>query len=544
MADEEPVNADPTQTHSFYADNNLSQLSRSGKYRPGPIPYKLYSLFLSYLLDVHDILLENSFKNATTTVIATAASCNSSSVPQQQGSEQLESVKGGAQQQHHHYQPPAVSAAAFLASNSIIEVSKLSQDYVTTTTFLTTKDQTKDSEDYCHHHSDLQQTATAESGKQVEQRRLASIPVVSNIGDAVVLNNNNTASSEKMSCDAVSNCYREDNGSTISSSNNLLLELNSIEQGKKNNEDDVGKQQEKLSAQTAILSSKTLFLPSGSKVSADEDAAKNNLRTKNAVFSKHYPPEVNQITEKFLQSTTRRDDYGLDGKQQPTCLKNKIKDRARVFKNFEPINNDDIKKIDFFNNVDVSCNPAATQKKSAEAYHHSNDVAIGEHKARNEDHPMVNNYRQLKFLAWVKKMYIKKDSAADGKGFQIVSLMSKKSNKEIAPKESFEQIVVTMHRKTDKSSQVHLSVADTITEIRKVYTFGRRDFGMSEDFVRKVILKCSAPGCIAKELVKHDTESAFANAQSASLAVDKFYQGLFNDPCPRCRDRQLFHFCL
>ena len=157
---------------------------------------------------------------------------------------------------------------------------------------------------------------------------------------------------------------------------------------------------------------------------------------------------------------------------------------------------------------------------------------------------MVNNYRQLKFLAWVKKMYIKKDSAADGKGFQIVSLMSKKSNKEIAPKESFEQIVVTMHRKTDKSSQVHLSVADTITEIRKVYTFGRRDFGMSEDFVRKVILKCSAPGCIAKELVKHDTESAFANAQSASLAVDKFYQGLFNDPCPRCRDRQLFHFCL
>lgn len=150
----------------------------------------------------------------------------------------------------------------------------------------------------------------------------------------------------------------------------------------------------------------------------------------------------------------------------------------------------------------------------------------------------INNSRRIKFLSWAQRMYINVDSATDGKEFQVVSLMSKKTNKEIAPKESFEQIIAIMHSKSGKPGQEHFSASATIAEIKKHYTFGRRDFGMSEELVRKIVAKCDTPNCIALDLrnkasskhVSLSMEPNFTNIDTTTplsdpFVVDKFYQG-------------------
>lgn len=106
--------------------------------------------------------------------------------------------------------------------------------------------------------------------------------------------------------------------------------------------------------------------------------------------------------------------------------------------------------------------------------------------------------RKHRFLAWAKKMYVKVTLAANGKDFQVVSLMSKKTNKIIAPLESFEHIILKMHSCNGKSGRLHLPIQNTIMEIKRHYTFGRRDFGMSDDTVRRSVNKCDAMHCISK----------------------------------------------
>lgn len=118
-----------------------------------------------------------------------------------------------------------------------------------------------------------------------------------------------------------------------------------------------------------------------------------------------------------------------------------------------------------------------------------------------QENPSLNfETRAQQFVLWAKKMFVKVELAKNGKDFQVVSLMSKKSKKEIAPIESFEHIILKLHSCDGKPGDSHLSVKDTILAIRSQYSFGRRDFGMSEEPVRSVVAKCDAALCTAKTL--------------------------------------------
>ena len=121
------------------------------------------------------------------------------------------------------------------------------------------------------------------------------------------------------------------------------------------------------------------------------------------------------------------------------------------------------------------------------------------------------------FTLWAKKMYVKVELAKNGKDFQVVSLMSKKSKREIAPIESFEHIIIKVHTNDGKPGDSHLTVTSTIFTIKSQYTFGRRDFGMSEETVRSVIGRCEAEQCRAKTM----NLNAVAEESTASSDVLK-----------------------
>ncbi|XP_067937212.1 uncharacterized protein [Watersipora subatra] len=220
------------------------------------------------------------------------------------------------------------------------------------------------------------------------------------------------------------------------------------------------------------------------------------------------------------------DDDIATGNMQFQKLENHIRNQGNI-------HDDDIPSIDSLPcvpNTDLSNNtklaPNDSLPTSVTSKMYSNPIKT------NKNLPEVNNAKLKKFLLWAKKMYVKVNSVVEGKDLQIVSLMSKKSNREIAPKESFEQIIEAVHNRRGQVGQNHLSISSTIAEIKKTYTFGYRDFGMTEELVRQTVSKCRSTKCIAlyfqiateKHIVPTDGGPASTINQNESPIIDKFYQ--------------------
>jgi len=150
----------------------------------------------------------------------------------------------------------------------------------------------------------------------------------------------------------------------------------------------------------------------------------------------------------------------------------------------------------------------------------------------------TKNLRRIKFLAMTKRMYIKVTPSTCDLDMPAVSLMSKKSQREITPLESFRSLISIVHTTNNQPGEHHLSAAETVMKIKETFTFGNRDFGMSEDVVRKTVVKCAAANCsaklaTAKELCNSTQAISSPKAlnkstdHSINLAEEQIYQGDF-----------------
>lgn len=146
-----------------------------------------------------------------------------------------------------------------------------------------------------------------------------------------------------------------------------------------------------------------------------------------------------------------------------------------------------------------------------------------------EEATLMGVSRKLKFMVWAKKMYAMVSLAPDGKNFEVVSLMSKKSSKEIAPIESFGHVVLMAHSQNGKLGAFHLSLNTTVQQLKSVYTFGAKDFGLTEDFVSRAITKCEDPLCtikvsnLSQTNLKTNTKKSITGLPA--YLTDKFYPG-------------------
>ncbi|XP_062593021.1 uncharacterized protein LOC134254517 [Saccostrea cucullata] len=82
-----------------------------------------------------------------------------------------------------------------------------------------------------------------------------------------------------------------------------------------------------------------------------------------------------------------------------------------------------------------------------------------------------------KFKSWMQRLLYRESENA---------LIHLPTGKVVVPKERFVQIIVENHCELSG----HLNAYATMRKIQKTYTFGRRNFGMSEDLVRSVIRNC------------------------------------------------------
>ncbi|XP_061196971.1 uncharacterized protein LOC133205223 [Saccostrea echinata] len=98
--------------------------------------------------------------------------------------------------------------------------------------------------------------------------------------------------------------------------------------------------------------------------------------------------------------------------------------------------------------------------------------------ASQEDSARPRPFR--KFKSWMQRLLYRESENA---------LIHLPTGKVVVPKERFVQIIVENHCELGG----HLNAYATMRKIQKTYTFGRRNFGMSEDLVRSVIRNC--PNC-------------------------------------------------
>ena len=172
----------------------------------------------------------------------------------------------------------------------------------------------------------------------------------------------------------------------------------------------------------------------------------------------------------------------------------------------------------------------------------------GEHVPKPEEAVEANttakrspaDRRRRRFLAWARKMYIVEVNMSSAhKDMQIISLMSKKSKKEIVPYESCELLIQKIHSQNNMPGRYHLAIKQTIAVYKTKYTFGRRDFGISECLVRKVIANCPTTHCCGKIFWKDPRPASSSNDQELTLVMndvrhtvlshlfdDPFYQGI------------------
>jgi len=152
---------------------------------------------------------------------------------------------------------------------------------------------------------------------------------------------------------------------------------------------------------------------------------------------------------------------------------------------------------------------------------------------------------QQRFLAWARRMWINIRGPSDNnKSAKVVSLMSKTTNKEIVPLESYPAVVHSIHSKNGQVVGQHLSLASTVQAFKARYAFGRRDFGPTEAMVNDIISQCDSPVCYdrthsrpmniieidamckaLKEYEKSQVNDQAATPPDDAESADVFYQG-------------------
>lgn len=144
------------------------------------------------------------------------------------------------------------------------------------------------------------------------------------------------------------------------------------------------------------------------------------------------------------------------------------------------------------------------------------------------------NSRRLKFTAWARRMYVNINMKSEAKAFQVVSLNSKRSHKEIIPSESYKDVVMKVHTQSGLPGQFHLSTHLTIVAYKLLYTFGRRDFGISEQTLKRIVARCPIPNCAANSKLNFKGKDAaviFQVPPGCSPSLDNtWYLTLLQDP--------------
>lgn len=129
---------------------------------------------------------------------------------------------------------------------------------------------------------------------------------------------------------------------------------------------------------------------------------------------------------------------------------------------------------------------------------------------------------------WLGQMQFKFCQLASGMFTQtngpVVSLMSKRSRKEIVPIEGAGALIVQIHTLNGQPGNFHTTPTTTISIYRSRYTFGEEDFGITGDSVNRMIMKCSDEKCVMKNLSY--AANSFTQEDSAGLwSSDHFYEG-------------------
>lgn len=297
---------------------------------------------------------------------------------------------------------------------------------------------------------------------------------------------------------------------------------------------------------TGVLESNSKFLESYA-TDGDCDSCTNEINSHGATQKKENSKAAEQTVINIKRISCTNSNYLAGGSSDSLCPESAVKKPMDAGKSEDVLSEATLDSRDLLlapsicrskikealpGRKSVKLKSATTeenQRLSPESLKRDGFCVTRSEPAREIDLPQIEETHmffqfqelQARFGELASKMYLQTNG-------NVISLMSKRSAKEIVPIEGAGILVMQIHTLNGQPGVFHLTPVATITAYRLRYTFGEDDFGITEDFVRRIIMQCSDDSCLAKDnLDKHNEYSIAQASLPDHWPVDHFYQGIY-----------------